>query len=95
MPAKPVRIEPHSFASKGDASDFFREMLYKYDLGDKVTYEDSEILTYLLHMHPEAINKIGMGIESFSVRTADYGTRCFWVNRIDGTTEKFSFRACY
>ena len=47
------------------------------------------------HMHPEAAEKIGPGIESFSVRTADYGTRCFWVNRVDGTTEKFSFRACY
>ncbi|MFG6554575.1 MULTISPECIES: DCL family protein [Rhodobacterales] len=46
-------------------------------------------------MHPEAAEKIGPGIESFSVRTADYGTRCFWVNRVDGTTEKFSFRACY
>jgi hypothetical protein len=52
-------------------------------------------LTHLMHMHPEAAEKIGPGIESFSVRTADYGTRCFWVNRVDGTTEKFSFRACY
>ncbi|HBN8920195.1 TPA: DUF3223 domain-containing protein, partial [Pseudomonas aeruginosa] len=23
-------------------------------------------------------------------RTADFGTKCFWVNRTDGTTEKFS-----
>ena len=22
-------------------------------------------------------------------------TQCFWVNRIDGTSEKFSFRTCY
>ncbi|WP_245739652.1 DCL family protein [Thioclava dalianensis] len=70
-------------------------MLYKYELGDKVTSKDAEILTHLMHMHPEATEKIGPGIESFSVRTADYGTRCFWVNRVDGTTEKFSFRACY
>lgn len=70
-------------------------MLYKYDLGDKVTDEDAEVLTYLVHMHPEATDKIGPGIDSFSVRTADYGTRCFWINRVDGTTEKFSFRACY
>jgi hypothetical protein len=25
---------------------------------------------------------------------ADFGTKCFWVNRIDGTTEKFAHRAC-
>lgn len=95
MPAKPVKIGSYSFARKGDANDFFRNMLYKYDLGDKVTYEDAEVLTYLVHMHPESTDKIGAGIDSFSVRTADYGTRCFWINRVDGTTEKFSFRACY
>ena len=95
MPAKPVEIGSLSFARKGDANDFFRDMLYKYELGDKVTSKDAEILTHLMHMHPEAAEKIGPGIESFSVRTADYGTRCFWVNRVDGTTEKFSFRACY
>jgi hypothetical protein len=95
MPASPVKIGPLSFSKKGDADSYLKEMLYKYDLGDKVTNEDAEILTHLLHMHPEAVDKIGSGIASFSVRTADYGTRCFWVNRVDGTTEKFSFRACY
>ena len=70
-------------------------MLYKYDLGDKVSEEDAKILKDLLAMHPEADEKIGCGIESFSVRTADYNTRCFWVNRIDGSTVKFSFKACY
>jgi len=95
MPAKPVKIGLLSFSTKGEANDYLRTMLYKYDLGDKVTDEDAEILTYLVHMHPEATEKIGAGIESFSIRTADYGTRCFWVNRVDGTTERFSFRACY
>ncbi|WP_417587222.1 DCL family protein [Pararhodobacter oceanensis] len=95
MPAKPVKIGTLSFSKKGDANEFFRKMLYKYELGDKVTDGDAEILTHLVQMHSEATEKIGAGIESFSVRTADYGTRCFWVNRIDGTTERFSFRACY
>lgn len=95
MPAKPVNIGPLSFSKKVDANDYLRDMLYRYDLGDKVTDEDGEILKHLVNMHPEAAEKIGAGIESFSVRTADYGTRCFWVNRVDGTTEKFSFRACY
>lgn len=95
MPAKPVHIGPLVFDKKGDADAFFRAMLYKYDLGDRILASDEEILKNLLTMHPEASEKIGVGIGSFSVRTADYGTRCFWVNRIDGSTEKFSFRACY
>ncbi|WP_232367713.1 DCL family protein [Tritonibacter horizontis] len=70
-------------------------MLYKYDLGDKVSKDDSTILRDLILMHPECEEKTGSGIESFSVRSADFGTRCFWVNRTDGTTEKFSVGACY
>ncbi|SFU39359.1 DCL family protein [Nitrosospira multiformis] len=96
LPAKPVNVGSLAFARKGDADEFFKKMLYKYDLGDKVSADDAEHLTCLLAMHPRADDKIGVGVESFSVRTAaDYGTRCFWVNRIDGTTEDFSFRACF
>jgi hypothetical protein len=44
--------------------------------------------------HPEAAAKTGCGISHFSVRSADFGTKCFWVNRTDGTTEKFSYLSC-
>ena len=47
MPAKPVKIGSLSFARKGDTNDFFRDMLYKYELGDKVSCKDAEILTHL------------------------------------------------
>jgi len=60
-----------------------------------VSVEDFAVLSDLLLGHPEASDKIGTGIESFSVRSGDFGTQCFWVNRNDGTTEKFSFQACY
>ena len=95
MPSKPVKIGALHFDRKRDATDFFRIMLYKYDLGDKVSNDDAEILTELVAMHPEAAEKIGCGIQSFSIRTADYNTRCFWVNRTDGSAERFSFKACY
>lgn len=95
MPAKPVQIGSFHFAKKGDADEYFRTMLYKYELGDKVNEHDAKLLILLISNHDEAKDKIGGGIESFSVRSADFGTRCFWVNRLDGTTEKFSFKACY
>lgn len=95
MPAKPVQIGELHFSRKGDATKFFQEMLYRYELGDRVSAQDSAILSDLLSGHPEASNKIGSGVESFSVRSGDFGTQCFWVNRNDGSTEKFSFRACY
>jgi len=95
MPAKIVRVGELTFPSKGDATEFFQKMLYQYDLGDKVSAKDATVLSDLLAAHPEASMKIGSGIASFSVRSADFNTRCFWVNRTDGSTEKFSFRACY
>jgi len=95
MPAKQVTIGTLHFKRKGDVTKFFRDILYKYDLGDKVSDDDAMILSELVAMHPEAAEKIGCGILNFSVRTADFNTRCFWVNRTDGSTEKFSFKACY
>lgn len=95
MPAKPVQVGQHHFPRKGDATKFFQKMLYRYELGDRVSADDAAVLTDLVSTHPEASEKIGTGIESFSVRSGDYGTQCFWVNRTDGTTVKFSFRACY
>ena len=95
MPAKKVQVGDVCFGSKSEATEFFRNMLYRYELADKVSKEDASLLTVLLAKHPEAAEKIGAGIESFSVRSADFNTRCFWVNRTDGSTEKFSFRACF
>jgi len=95
MPAKKVTVGSLIFSSKQETDEYFRQMLYRYELGDKVSAKDAEVLTVLVAMHPQAAEKIGAGIKSFSVRSADYGTRCFWVNRSDGSSEKFSFRACY
>ena len=90
MPAKPINLGTLHFAKRGDAVAYLKEMLNRYELGDLVNSEDSEILMAALGHHPNGLSKIGCGVAHFSVRIADYGTRCFWVNRTDGTTEKFS-----
>lgn len=94
MPAKPFSLGELHFEKKGDAVAYLNAILHKYDVGDKVSAEDSEVLIAALARHPDGDEKIGAGVAGFSVRTADYGTKCFWVNRIDGTTEKFAHRAC-
>ena len=66
----------------------------RYAVGDKVSAADEEVLRAALALHPEADEKIGCGVTHFSVRSADFGTKCFWINRPDGTTEKFSYTAC-
>jgi len=94
MPAKPFTIGVHRFAKKGDAAAFLQAILHRYDVGDRVSAADEEVLRAALALHPEADEKIGCGVTHFSVRTADFGTKCFWINRPDGTTEKFSYIAC-
>lgn len=92
MPAKPITLGTLHFPRKGDAATYLTSMLNRYDLGDKVNPEDSIVLMAALGHHPNGLSKIGCGVSYFSVRSADYGTRCFWVNRTDGTTEKFSIK---
>jgi hypothetical protein len=94
MPAKPVTLGPHHFKKKGDAVAYLRAMLHKYDVGDRVSTDDAQVLRAALALHPDAGAKLGCGITHFSVRSADFGTKCFWVNRTDGTTEKFSYTSC-
>ncbi len=94
MPAHPLTLGGISFAKKGDALQHLKEMLNRYDPGDRVASGDAEVLKDALARHPEAIKKVGAGVESFSVRSADYGTGCFWVNRVDGSTEDFSYKSC-
>lgn len=93
MPAKPITLGPLYFDKRGDAIEFLKAMLARYDLGDRVTTDDAVFLRAALENHPDSVKKIGCGIIDFSVRSADYGTKCFWVNRSDGTTEKFSITA--
>jgi hypothetical protein len=92
MAKKPVTIGPRHFSKKGDAAAFLEAMLHKYDVGDKVSVGDAEVLRAALALHPNAAAKVGGGITHFSVRSADFGSKCFWVNRVDGSTEKFSYK---
>ncbi|PNQ73559.1 DUF3223 domain-containing protein [Erythrobacter sp. SAORIC-644] len=94
MPAQPIDLATMHFAKKGDAAEYLREMLNRYDRGDKVSAADAKVLQAALERHPEADEKIGCGISHFSVRTSIYGKRCFWVNRTDGTTDDFSYKSC-
>ncbi len=94
MPAKPISFGSLHFARKRDAEKHLMEMLHRYDVGDRVSADDAVVLKAALALHPDAEAKSGCGISHFSVRSADFGTKCFWLNRTDKTTEKFSFRSC-
>lgn len=94
MAKKPITIGPYHFDKKGDAVTFLQAILHRYEVGDRVSAQDAEVLYAALALHPDATAKVGVGIAYFSVRSADFGTKCFWVNRVDGSSEKFSYKAC-
>ncbi len=57
-------------------------------------YNNRAFLTDLLARHPDGERKLGCGIAYFAVRTTWCKNRCFWIVRIDGTEEDFSFLKC-
>jgi hypothetical protein len=94
MPKKSVEIVTRSFASRGDATDFFKAMLNRYKPGDRVSDEDFLDLSALLERHHEYVQKVGVGLDHFEVIMTEHGSQCFRVVRIDGTGTDFSYVRC-
>lgn len=92
--SQPIEIAGKYFTKKSDALNYLKNMLNRYSPEEKVSKTDAYFLTHALKMHPEANEKMGAGVNGFIVRRADYGTKCFWVERIDDTVEKFSYKHC-
>ena len=83
-----------NFPSKTAATTYFRQMRDRYQVGDRIVDPDATELSWLLERHPEFRDKVGVGIDYFSVRSADFGTRCFEIVRKDGSSTDFSFGTC-
>lgn len=89
-----VVLATRTFESKSDARKFFQIMLGRYQVGDRANDADVNDLTSLLQRHPESADKIGPGVSYFEVMRADYGTQCFRVVRVDGSSMRFSYLHC-
>jgi DNA-directed RNA polymerase-4 subunit 1 len=89
-------IAEKEFATKTAATEFIKSILYKYNLDDKVVGEDFDFVFELLKRRPDCQEKIGVGVKEFIVRRHEKwgNTRCFYVVRIDGSSEAFGYRGC-
>lgn len=94
--ARLIVIETMTFPKAGDARSFFSGMLGGYTLHDRVSDEDAAHLTALMKRHDEHEEKVGTGIDYFTVAPApDYpDQRCFWIVRTDGSKVDFSYQHC-
>src|SRR6266481_3322382 len=91
---KPVVLDTISFRTKKDAITHFRTILAKYSPGETVSGADGAHLIVLLNRHPEAADKIGVGIHHFEVISAEFATKWFAVVQRNGTLIDFSYLVC-
>jgi hypothetical protein len=91
---KPVVLSTRSFEKQGDAVDFFKAMLGRYKVGDRVADLDALDLSSLLERHDEYEKKAGVGVDHYTVIMTEHGTPCFRITRKDGTGTDFSYRHC-
>lgn len=94
-------IGKQQFEHKGAARAEVRRILHSYPAGHTLKKPDAELIVDLLAMHPEADQKIGCGVRLIRVgprrrrgklRPAEF---CFWVHRLDGSSEPFSYKKCF
>lgn len=92
--SKPQSIGSRTFDTKDAAIEFIQGILYRYDLRVPITGNDHDFVMELLKKHSKAAEKIGMGVKHFTIEPAKGGTRCFYLTRIDGSRDDFSFLKC-
>lgn len=91
MARDPIIVGHKTFKTQKDALEFFKEMLNSYRVNTTINGENHDLLLAVLERHPEAQQKIGVGIKRFYKAPTDKGTNCFWVERTDGTKTDFSY----
>ena len=92
--AQQLTIGQWSFETRKAADRFVKDLLYRQPLKMPIPEPHHSFVTALLSMHPRAEQKIGKGIDHFTVEHSVRGGRCFCLIRIDGTKADFTFYEC-
>ncbi|XP_062216640.1 protein EMBRYO DEFECTIVE 514-like [Phragmites australis] len=93
---KAVNLGPKEFASAVEMFDYFFALLHSWTPQlDFNKYEQMVLEDLLKKGHAEPTKKIGPGVEAFEIRNHPvWQSRCFFVRRVDGSADDFSFRKC-
>jgi Protein of unknown function (DUF3223) len=92
-----IVIGARYFSSKDAAKKFVRSIIKSYSDYEKISDAAHDgFLRDLIQMHPEAVEKIGAGIDYFAIKHDDKTgkTRHFIIYRIDGSLADFSWHCC-
>ena len=91
---KPLSVGEEHFKTRKVANSFIRELLNRQRLSEPIPEPHHSFLCALISRHPLATEKVGVGIQHFTVEHAAYGTRCFYLTRVDGSITDFSYLKC-
>jgi hypothetical protein len=70
-----------------------QEILYK-TIGEILDVEDYNFMLSIFEAHQQWEQKKGSGVKSISVGSGSHGTKCFYINRTDGSSTDISFTKC-
>ncbi|WP_329167785.1 DCL family protein [Streptomyces sp. NBC_01685] len=89
-------IGPRTYRTKGEATKAVQAIRDAYNVGEMVDdHDDHGLLRDLIDMHPDAVEKIGCGVDSFVIDRPMVGRHSgFKLVRTDGTEIDFSFLTC-
>ena len=87
-------IGQKSFKTRNAARLFVDDLLYGQPLNEAIQEPHHSFLRALIAMHPRAEEKVGQGIDHFTVVYSVRGRRCFCLTRIDGSKTDFTFYEC-
>jgi Protein of unknown function (DUF3223) len=82
------------FRTKGEATEYFRGLLWGAEIGARIGEPDATRLADLIKLHPEFVTKQGAGISYFRAAHTLFGARGFEIVRTDGSVADFSFYTC-
>lgn len=85
-----ITIGEETFPSKKALSERVRAIVRRGALAS----EDDILMRELLPRHTEAAQKIGCGVKRIWVAPDQYGGRCFYLERTDGSQTDFSWVHC-
>jgi len=98
--AKQITIGNLQFPTKKLLTEYVQKILAKYSPGNCLDKDDFIFVNQLLERHPNAVAKIGCGVDSIKIDIPQEwiktrcAYKCFWVIRKDGSCVDFSFREC-
>lgn len=94
MKKEKYKLGDKTFKTKTEVTEHYKGILQSYELQSVLNRDDSIDVYYLLLNHPGVDIKMAKPISSIYVDTAQYQTRCFYLNYNDGTKDDFSYTQC-